>query len=90
MRCEHSLVIALQEAQPGELRSPDDLAPIVNHCLDTFGPERAMFADDWPFCTKGASLRQWVDALKTIVGRRDPADQRRLFHDNAVRFYELT
>jgi predicted TIM-barrel fold metal-dependent hydrolase len=68
----------------------DDLAPIVNHCLDKFGPERVMFASDWPFCTKGGSLRQWVEALKDIVGRRGPADQRRLFHDNAVRFYELT
>ncbi len=67
----------------------DDLTPIVNHCLDTFGPERVMFAGDWPVCTRGASLRQWVEALKVIVGRRSPADQRRLFHDNAVRFYGL-
>jgi L-fuconolactonase len=69
--------------------TPDDLAPIVNHCLDTFGPERVMFAGNWPVCTAGASLRQWVEALKTIVGRRGPGDQRRLFHDNAVRFYGL-
>jgi predicted TIM-barrel fold metal-dependent hydrolase len=69
--------------------TPDDLAPIVNHCLDTFGPERVMFAGDWPVCTRGASLRQWVEALKSLVGRRGPADQRRLFHDNAVRFYGL-
>jgi L-fuconolactonase len=69
--------------------TPDDLAPIVNHCLDTFGPERVMFAGDWPVCTRGASLRQWVAALKVIVGRRSPVDQRRLFHDNAVRFYRL-
>jgi L-fuconolactonase len=74
---------------PGQWTA-DDLAPIVNHCLDTFGPERVMFAGNWPVCTAGGSLRQWVEALKTIVGRRGPADQRRLFHDNAVRFYELT
>ena len=73
---------------PGQWTA-DDLAPIVNHCLDTFGPERVMFAGNWPVCTKGASLRQWVEALKAIVGPRGPADQRRLFHDNAVRFYEL-
>ena len=69
--------------------TPDDLAPIVDHCLDTFGPERVMFAGDWPVCTQGASLRQWVEALKAIVTRRGLIDQRRLFHDNAVRFYGL-
>jgi L-fuconolactonase len=69
--------------------TPDDLAPIVNHCLDTFGPERVIFASDWPVCTRGASLREWVAALKAIVHGRSPADQRRLFHDNAVRFYGL-
>jgi len=69
--------------------TPDDLAPIVNHCLDTFGPERVIFAGDWPVCTRGASLRQWVEALKAIVSRHTPDDQRRLFHDNAVRFYRL-
>ena len=68
--------------------TPDDLAPIVNDCLDTFGPERVMFAGDWPVYP-GASLRPWVEALKAIVGHRSPADQHRLFHDNAVRFYGL-
>lgn len=69
---------------------PEDLAPIVNHCLDSFGPDRVMFAGDWPVCTKGAPLRQWVEALKAIVRPRPEAEQRKLFHDNAVRFYGLS
>jgi L-fuconolactonase len=67
----------------------DDLAPIVNHTLDVFGPERVMFGGDWPVCTKTATYRQWVEALKQIVRNRPVADQRKLFHDNAVRFYGL-
>ena len=32
----------------------------------------------------------WVsEALKAIVSRHSPVDQRRLFHDNAVSFYGL-
>lgn len=69
--------------------SADDLAPIVDHCLDAFGPERAVFASDWPVCTRGAPLREWVAALKQIVARRPAAEQRKLFHDNAARFYGL-
>lgn len=69
--------------------SPDDLAPIINHCLDRFGPQRVMFAGDWPVCTRGAALAEWIKALQSVVRRRPIADQRRLFHDNAVAFYGL-
>ena len=32
-------------------RGPANLAPIVNHVLDSFGPDRVIFAGDWPVCT---------------------------------------
>ncbi len=67
----------------------DDLAPIVNHCLDTFGPDRVMFGSDWPVCTRAATLRQWVVALRRIIAPRDVSQQRKLLHDNAQRFYAL-
>ena len=70
--------------------SAEQLAPIVNHCLDRFGPERVMFGGDWPVCLLGARFDQWVDALKEIVSGRPAQHQRKLFHDNAVRFYQLT
>ena len=69
--------------------TPDDLAPVVNHCLEEFGPDRVMFASDWPVCTRGASLREWVAALKEIVDNRNVSQQQRLWGDNAVRFYGL-
>jgi predicted TIM-barrel fold metal-dependent hydrolase len=67
----------------------DDLAPIVKHTLAVFGPDRVMFGGDWPVCTLAATYRQWVEALKAIVADRPPAEQRKLFHDNAVAFYGL-
>ncbi len=69
--------------------TPDDLAPVVNHTLDVFGPDRVMFAGDWPVCTTRATLKQWVDALKAIVSNRKAEEQKKLFHDNAVRVYRL-
>jgi predicted TIM-barrel fold metal-dependent hydrolase len=68
---------------------PDDLAPIVNHVLDAFGPAQAIFASDWPVCTTVASLAEWVDALKAVVRERPEEHQRKLFYDNAVRVYGL-
>jgi predicted TIM-barrel fold metal-dependent hydrolase len=75
-------------ATPGKWTA-DDLAPVVNHCLDEFGPDRVMFGGDWPVCTLTASYAQWVHALKQIVAERPLEDQRKLFHDNARRFYNL-
>jgi predicted TIM-barrel fold metal-dependent hydrolase len=67
----------------------ETLAPIVNHTLDVFGPDRVMFGGDWPVCTRVASFRDWVETLKAIVYDRPIDEQRKLFHDNAVRFYGL-
>jgi L-fuconolactonase len=75
-------------ARPGTWKV-DDLAPIVNHTLNVFGPDRAMFGGDWPVCTLTATYKQWLEALKAIVHDRSEQEQRKLFHDNAVRFYDL-
>jgi predicted TIM-barrel fold metal-dependent hydrolase len=84
--CKISGIVA--SAKPG-VWTADDLAPIVNYSLDVFGPDRVMFGGDWPVCTLAATYKQWVEALKTIVHDRSEQDQRKLFHDNAVRFYGL-
>jgi L-fuconolactonase len=75
-------------AKPKEWTA-DDLAPVVNHTMEAFGPDRVMFGGDWPVCTLAATYKQWVEALKTIVKDRSADEQRKLFHDNAVKFYGL-
>jgi predicted TIM-barrel fold metal-dependent hydrolase len=67
----------------------DDLAPFVRHTLEVFGPNRVMFGGDWPVCTKTATLKQWVEALRHIVADRPAVEQRKLFHDNAASFYRI-
>ncbi len=84
--CKVSGIVAT--AKPGHW-SADDLAPLVNHTLDVFGPDRVLFGGDWPVCTLAATYRQWLQALQAIVRGRTEADRRKLFHDNAVREYGL-
>jgi predicted TIM-barrel fold metal-dependent hydrolase len=74
---------------PGYALTAADLAPAINHCLDAFGPDRVVFASDWPVCLLGAPLRGWVELLKEVVAGRAEKDRCKLFHDNAVRFYDL-
>jgi predicted TIM-barrel fold metal-dependent hydrolase len=84
--CKVSGIVA--SAAPGPWTA-DDLAPIVNLVLDRFGPDRVVFGGDWPVCTLAATYRQWVEALRTIVAARPQAEQKKLFHDNAIRVYRL-
>jgi L-fuconolactonase len=66
-----------------------DLAPIVDHCLGAFGPERVVFGSDWPVCLLGATLRQWVDALSEIIADRPANERDNLWRANAVKHYSL-
>lgn len=84
--CKISGMVA--KVTPGKWKA-DDLAPIVNHCLDEFGSDRVVFGGDWPVCTLGATLAEWVTALRAIIHDRSETDQRKLLHDNAVKFYGL-
>lgn len=65
------------------------LAPIVNHCLDSFGPDRVIFGGDWPVCLLGGAYKEWVTALKQIISNRPIAEQKKLLHENARKFYGL-
>lgn len=65
------------------------LSPIVNHCLDTFGPERVVFGSDWPVCTRGAPLHVWTNLLYGIIQKRSFEEKHKLFWTNAYRFYNI-
>lgn len=68
---------------------PADLAPIVNHCLDAFGPDRVVFGGDWPVCLLGSPLQGWVSALAEIIAKRPQAEREKLWSGNAIRHYGL-
>jgi predicted TIM-barrel fold metal-dependent hydrolase len=67
--------------------SAADLEPIIDHCLEIFGPDRVIFAGDWPVCLRNMPLARWIETLKEVVASRSLTDQRKLFHDNAAAFY---
>lgn len=68
---------------------PADLAPVVDRCLDSFGPDRCVYASDWPVCNMGGSYRAWFEAVDGITAKRSAKDRQKLFVLNAVAFYGL-
>ena len=84
--CKISGIIA---RAPKGIPYVESLAPIVNHCLDSFGLDRVIFGGDWPVCLLGGSYKDWVTTLRQIISIRPVADQKKLLHENARKFYGL-
>ena len=84
--CKISGIVA---GVPKEGWGPELLAPVIDHCLDSFGPDRVVFGSDWPVCLLGATLSEWVGALHDVIRRRPETERRKLLHDNALRLYRL-
>jgi predicted TIM-barrel fold metal-dependent hydrolase len=62
---------------------------LVLDTIDIFGVERCMFASNFPVDKLVTSFDTLMSGYKAMVNHRSLEDQRRLFHDNAVRIYRL-
>jgi L-fuconolactonase len=71
--------------------SLDDLRPYVSHLLASFGPDRLMFASNWPVSNLTGTYRRWWEALNQVLADLGVGGNARtaIFHDTAVRFYRL-
>ena len=67
----------------------DSLRPWVLGCIEAFGVERCMFATNWPVDRLFSSYGDVVGAYREIVADFTPAEQRKLFVDNARRWYRF-
>lgn len=74
---------------PKEAPKAEYIAPTVNHCLDSFGPDRVVFGSNWPVCTITSSYEEWVQTLLKVIIDRSEEDKKKLLHDNAIRIYSL-
>ncbi|MGN6672905.1 MAG: amidohydrolase family protein, partial [Thermomicrobiales bacterium] len=73
-----------------EYWTPDDLAPYVAHVLDCFGEDRVAFGGDWPVARQATTYPRWVETLDALTAGLSPAAKRKLWADNARRFYRLS
>ena len=69
--------------------TPESLRPVVLDCLDAFGPDRAMFASDFPVAGLHTGYGQMYAVFAGIVHDLTPQEQQALFHDNAMRDYRI-
>jgi predicted TIM-barrel fold metal-dependent hydrolase len=67
----------------------ESLRAVTLHCIDCFGPLRAIFATDWPVAGLKLGFDETYDFLRRITADMTKAEQRALFHDNAARLYRI-
>lgn len=65
----------------------ETLAPVVDHLLATFGPERLIFGSDWPVVTLRASYAQWIEAAEALLANLTEAQRIAVFGGNAQKLY---
>jgi L-fuconolactonase len=70
--------------------TPDDLAPYVAHVMECFGEDRVAFGGDWPVATQATTYPHWIETLDALTSGLSPAAKRKLWADNARRFYRLS
>ena len=68
-----------------------DLRPYIAATLEAFGPERTIFAGDYPICLAATTMTQWVDLLDRAFADLGLSEHetRAIYRDNANRFYRL-
>jgi len=74
---------------PGARWTPALNRGVVLTAIETFGIERAMFGSNMPVDSLCASFAEIYGGFREIVKDLSPLEQRRLFHDNAVRIYAM-
>ena len=87
--CVNAAVKISGLGQPGRPWTVEANGAIVRDTIRIFGVERCMFASNFPVDGLCASFDTVYSGFRTIVRDLPEADQRRLFHDNAVRIYRL-
>ncbi len=66
-----------------------DLRPYIDATMETFGPERTIYAGDYPVCLQASTLTRWVEVLDRALAGLSVTDLRKIYRDNANRFYRL-
>jgi len=66
-----------------------DLAPVAEHLLARFGPERTMFGSDWPVCLLGSGYTEVVNLAEALVEPLTDADRALVWERSAANWYGL-
>jgi predicted TIM-barrel fold metal-dependent hydrolase len=65
------------------------LGPLMNYCIEQFGPDRCMFESNFPVDKPSYSYNVLYNAFKRLSAGYTAAERAALFHDTAMRVYSI-
>ena len=71
------------------VRDYEQLKPYIDHVVQCFGFDRLMFGGDWPVSIQAIQYPEWVEIVLWSLPGASKSDLKKLFRENAVRFYRL-
>jgi L-fuconolactonase len=69
--------------------TPAEVKPYVEHAIDCFGFDRAMFGSDWHVQELAGTYPQWLDIVDDVVSLASADEKHKLFRDTAKAFYRV-
>ena len=67
----------------------ESMAPLMNYCIEQFGPERSMFESNFPVDKVSYSYNVMYNAFKRLSQGYSASERAAMFHDTAVRVYRI-
>ena len=67
----------------------NDMAPLLNYCIEQFGPSRCMFESNFPVDKVSYSHHVLYNAFKRLSAGYSESERADLFHETAARFYRI-
>ena len=79
----------LRETPIGSEELADDMAPLINYCIEQFGPNRSMFESNFPVDKVSYSYNVMYNAFKLLSKGYSASERAAMFHDTAARVYRI-
>ena len=79
-----------RETAIGSEELAGDLAPLMKHCIQQFGPDRCMFESNFPVDKISYSYNVLYNAFKRLSKGYSASERTAMFHDTAARVYSIS
>ena len=80
----------LRDRPIGSEELAEAMAPLMNYCIEQFGPDRCLFESNFPPDKVSYSYNVMYNAFKRMTAGYSESERAAMFHDNAARVYGIT
>ena len=87
VRCKVSGLITEADRQRWTI---DDIRPVWDVLLSSFGPGRLMFGSDWPVCVLAGGWNRWAATVEELLDDCSASETESILAGTATSFYRLT